>query len=65
MLPLYVDDALITGQPKAVQHLQTKLREHFDSKFETPKDFLGLDITHSKERWHNTVINANLHEEAR
>ncbi len=48
-LLLYVDDALITGQPKAVQYLQTKLSEHFDSKFETPKDFLGLDITRKKD----------------
>jgi hypothetical protein len=48
-LLLYVDDALITGQPKAVQYLQTQLRKHFDSKFETPKDFLGLDITRKKD----------------
>jgi hypothetical protein len=32
-LLIYVDDALITGQPKAVQYLQTKLSEHFECRF--------------------------------
>jgi transposase InsO family protein len=53
----YVDDALITGQPTAVKYLQTKLSEHFDSKFETPKDFLGLDIT----RQTNGTIQLSMH----
>jgi hypothetical protein len=48
-LLLYVDDALITGKPAAVKYLQEKLSQHFDSnKFETPKDFLGLDISRTK-----------------
>jgi hypothetical protein len=47
-LLLYVDDALITGKPTAVKYLQKKLSQHFDSKFENPKDFLGLDISRTK-----------------
>jgi hypothetical protein len=42
----YVDDALISGETKAIQHLQTQMTKHFQCKFDKPKDFLGLDITH-------------------
>ncbi len=41
---LYMDDALITGQPIALAQIQTELKKYFQCKFETPKDFLGLDI---------------------
>ncbi len=38
-----MDDALITGQPIALAQIQTELKKYFQCKFETPKDFLGLD----------------------
>jgi hypothetical protein len=41
----YVDDYLIAGQEQAVEQLKTELAKHFQCKFNTPKDFLGLDIT--------------------
>jgi hypothetical protein len=41
---LYVDDALLTGDPKTVQHIQQELTKHFKCKFNSPLDFLGLDI---------------------
>jgi hypothetical protein len=47
-LLLYVDDALIVGKGKTIRYLQKELKKHFDSKFERPKDFLGLDITKDK-----------------
>ena len=42
---LYVDDALLTGDPTTVQHIQWELTKHFKCKFNPPLDFLGLDIT--------------------
>jgi hypothetical protein len=44
----YVDDSLLSGTPKALKHLQTQLSKHFKCKFIKPKDFLGLDITHTQ-----------------
>jgi hypothetical protein len=44
----YVDDSLLAGNPKALKHLQIQLSKHFKCKFLKPKDFLGLDITHSQ-----------------
>jgi hypothetical protein len=41
-----VDDSLLSGTPKALDHLQRQLRKHFKCKFLKPKDFLGLDIDH-------------------
>ncbi len=43
-LLLYVDDALISGTTTTVTHIQTKLKQHFECKFNAPKDFLGMDI---------------------
>jgi hypothetical protein len=43
-LILYVDDALIVGQPTIVTHIKQQLQKHFDCKFNIPKDFLGMDI---------------------
>ncbi len=40
---LYVDDALITGDPKTVQHIQNELTQHFKCKFNSPLDFLCLE----------------------
>jgi hypothetical protein len=42
---LCVDDALLTGDPTTVQHIQRELTKHFKCKFNPPLDFLGLDIT--------------------
>ncbi len=42
----YVDDSLISGTPKALNHLKQQLQKHFKCKFVIPKDFLGLDISH-------------------
>jgi hypothetical protein len=42
---LYVDDALITGNKATVQTVESKIAKHFKCKFNTPQDFLGLDIT--------------------
>jgi hypothetical protein len=42
---LYVDDALLTGEQQTVQHIQEELSKHFKCKFNTPQDFLGLDIS--------------------
>jgi hypothetical protein len=47
-LILSVDDALIVGQPAVVTHIKQQLLKHFDCKFNTPKDFLGMDI-HKQE----------------
>jgi hypothetical protein len=41
----YVDDALITGTKETVGIIQERLKEHFKCKFNTPKDFLGLDVS--------------------
>ena len=43
-LLLYVDDALISGTTTTVTHIQTKLKQHFEYKFNVPKDLLGMDI---------------------
>ncbi len=43
-----MDDSLISGTNKALKHLQQQLTKHFKCKFITPKDFLGLDISHPK-----------------
>ena len=48
-LILYVDDALISGPNDLVTDIQKKLKEYFDVKFSTPKDFIGLDITQRKD----------------
>jgi hypothetical protein len=45
----YVDDSLIAGKPKAVRKLKEELDKYFQCKFNTPKDFLGLDITNPKK----------------
>jgi hypothetical protein len=42
----YVDDSLISGTIKALNHLKQQLQKHFKCKFIIPKDFLGLDISH-------------------
>jgi hypothetical protein len=44
----YVDDALISGDPKAVEQLKEEMRKSLQCKFDKPKDFLGLDITHKE-----------------
>jgi hypothetical protein len=43
----YVDDSL-TGTMKAVKDLKAKLKKKFKCKFQMPKDFLGMDIEHTK-----------------
>ena len=43
-----MDDSLISGTNKALKHLQQQLTKYFKCKFITPKDFLGLDISHPK-----------------
>ena len=40
----YVGDALIAGEDLALTQLQQELKQYFQCKFETPKDFLGLDL---------------------
>jgi hypothetical protein len=40
----YVDDALIAGDQPAVDSVQNELKKYFQCKFQTPKDFLGLDL---------------------
>jgi hypothetical protein len=45
-LLLYVDDALIVGPKHIVQIIEKKIMIYFDSKFNLPKDFLGLDVQH-------------------
>jgi hypothetical protein len=45
-LLLYVDDALIAGPKHIVQMIEKKIMIYFDSKFNLPKDFLGLDVQH-------------------
>ena len=40
----YVDDALIAGEELALTQLQQELKQYFQCKFETPNDFLGLDL---------------------
>ncbi len=45
-LLLYVDDALIAEPKNIVQLIEKKLMIYFDSKFNLPKDFLGLDVQH-------------------
>jgi hypothetical protein len=49
-LLLYVDDALIAGPKHSVQIIEKKLMVYFDSKFNLPKDFLGLDVTHDIDK---------------
>ncbi len=49
-LLLYVDDALIAGPKHIVQIIEKKLMIYFDSKFNLPKDFLGLDVKHDVEK---------------
>ena len=48
-LLLYVDDALISGPKQIVKEIENKLMVYFDSKFNLPKDFLGLDLQHDVE----------------
>jgi hypothetical protein len=43
-----VDDSLIAGHPKAIEHLNQEMRKYFKCKFVQPKDFLGLDLTITK-----------------
>ena len=45
----YVDDALISGEPKAIYNLQHEMKKYLQCKFDKPKDFLGLDITHTQQ----------------
>ena len=45
----FTDDALISGPNDLVTDIQKKLKEYFDVKFSTPKDFIGLDITQRKD----------------
>ncbi len=47
-LTQYVDDSLIAGHPKAINHLKQEMRKYFKYKFIQPKDFLGLDLTITK-----------------
>jgi hypothetical protein len=42
----YVDDALIAGDPPAIASLQKEMKKYLQCKFEKPRDFLGLGITH-------------------
>jgi hypothetical protein len=44
----YVDDSLISGTMKAIEDLKIKLKKKFKCKFQMPKDFLGMDIEHTK-----------------
>ncbi len=44
----YVDDSLISGTRKAIENLKAKLKEKFKCKFQVPKDFLGMDIEHTR-----------------
>jgi hypothetical protein len=44
----YVDDSLISGTQRAIEILEAKLRQRFKCKFQTPKDFLGMNIDHVK-----------------
>ncbi len=44
----YVDDSLIAGHPKAIEHLKQEMRKYFECKFVSPKDFLGLDLNINK-----------------
>ncbi len=43
-LLLYVDDALVSGTIATVTQIQKKMEQHFECKFNIPKDFLGMDI---------------------
>jgi hypothetical protein len=45
-LLIYVDDNLIVGPKHIVHTIEKKIMIYFDSKFNLPKDFLGLDVTH-------------------
>ena len=47
--PSSLDDSLIAGKPNAVKKLKEELATYFQCKFNTPKDFLGLDITIPKK----------------
>ena len=49
-LLLYVDDALISGPKQIVKEIENKLMVYFDSKFNLPKDFLGLDLQHDVDK---------------
>jgi hypothetical protein len=49
-LLLYVDDALIAGHKHIVHTIEKKIMIYFDSKFNLPKDFLGLDVNHDIDR---------------
>ena len=40
---------MISGEPKAITHLQQEMKKYLQCKFEKPKDFLGLDITHHRK----------------
>jgi hypothetical protein len=44
----WMDDSLISGTTKALNHLKEQLQKHFKCKFIKPKEFLGLDISHPK-----------------
>ncbi len=44
---LYVDDALLSGTKKTVEHIQGEISKHFKCKFNSPKDFLGVNISTS------------------
>ena len=44
----YVDDSLLSGTTKALTQLKKELQKQFKCKFVKPKDFLGLDITHTQ-----------------
>jgi hypothetical protein len=39
---------LLSGTLKALHHLQQQLQKHFKCKFVKPKDFLSLNINHTK-----------------
>jgi hypothetical protein len=45
----YVDDTLISGEPKAIAQIQKEIKRYMQCKFEKPKDFFGLDITHTQK----------------
>jgi hypothetical protein len=41
---VYVDDSLLGGDKRAVEKIKAELKTKFQCKFQTPEDFLGMDI---------------------
>ncbi len=60
---LYVDDALLTGEQQTVQHIQKELSKHFKCKFNTPQDFLGLDISTTIPGVTSFALHEDLHRQ--